>query len=61
MIGALLPLDKVTAGLREAAPALSAEGGADAAEAILTTDTRTKEAAVALDGFTVGGMAKGSG
>src|SRR5918994_1834468 len=33
----------------------------DAAEAILTTDTKTKEAAVSLEGFTVGGMAKGSG
>jgi glutamate N-acetyltransferase/amino-acid N-acetyltransferase len=61
VIGALLPLEKVLAGLREAVPALSDAGGADAAEAILTTDTRTKESAVSLDGFTVGGMAKGSG
>jgi glutamate N-acetyltransferase/amino-acid N-acetyltransferase len=61
VIGTLLPLAKVLGGLREAAPALSAAGGPDAAEAILTTDTRTKEAAVTLDGFTVGGMAKGSG
>jgi glutamate N-acetyltransferase/amino-acid N-acetyltransferase len=61
VIGTLLPLEKVLGGLREAAPALSAAGGPDAAEAILTTDTRTKEAAVTLDGFTVGGMAKGSG
>src|SRR4029077_400488 len=30
-------------------------------EAILTTDTRTKEAAVKDGGFVVGGMAKGSG
>ncbi|MDX6397413.1 MAG: glutamate N-acetyltransferase / amino-acid N-acetyltransferase [Gaiellaceae bacterium] len=61
VIGALLPLEKVLAGLREAVPALSDAGGADAAEAILTTDTRTKESAVSIDGFTVGGMAKGSG
>jgi glutamate N-acetyltransferase/amino-acid N-acetyltransferase len=61
VIGTLLPLEKVLAGLRTAAPALSASGGLDAAEAILTTDTRTKESAVSLDGFTVGGMAKGSG
>ncbi|HUH14941.1 MAG TPA: bifunctional glutamate N-acetyltransferase/amino-acid acetyltransferase ArgJ [Gaiellaceae bacterium] len=61
VIGALLPLEKVLHGLREASAALGASGGADAAEAILTTDTRTKEAAVSLDGFTVGGMAKGSG
>ena len=61
VIGALLPLEKVLAGLRAAVPALSDEGGGDAAEAILTTDTRTKQAAVTLDGFSVGGMAKGSG
>jgi glutamate N-acetyltransferase/amino-acid N-acetyltransferase len=61
VIGPLLPLERVVAGLQEAAPALSADGGADAAAAILTTDTRTKEASVSLDGFTVGGMAKGSG
>jgi glutamate N-acetyltransferase/amino-acid N-acetyltransferase len=61
VIGPLLPLDKVVTGLKEAAGALSADGGADAAAAILTTDTRPKEATVAMDGFTVGGMAKGSG
>jgi glutamate N-acetyltransferase/amino-acid N-acetyltransferase len=61
VIGALLPLEKVLGGLREAVPALSPAGGADAAEAILTTDTCTKESSVTLDGFTVGGMAKGSG
>ncbi len=61
VIGALLPLEKVLGGLRTAAPGLSPDGGLDAAEAILTTDTRTKESAVSLDGFTVGGMAKGSG
>jgi glutamate N-acetyltransferase/amino-acid N-acetyltransferase len=61
VIGTLLPLEKVLGGLRHAVPALSRAGGPDAAEAILTTDTRTKESAVSLDGFTVGGMAKGSG
>ena len=61
VIGALLPLEKVTAGLAQAVPALSAEGGADAAAAIMTTDTRPKTAAVARDGFVVGGMAKGAG
>jgi glutamate N-acetyltransferase/amino-acid N-acetyltransferase len=61
VIGALLPLEKVLHGLRDASAALDACGGADAAEAILTTDTRTKQAAVSAGGFTVGGMAKGSG
>jgi glutamate N-acetyltransferase / amino-acid N-acetyltransferase len=61
VIGTLLPLEKVLGGLRTAVPALAEDGGADAAEAILTTDTCTKQASAALDGFTVGGMAKGSG
>ena len=61
VIGTQLPLEKVLAGLRTATADLAASGGADAANAILTTDTRTKESAVSLDGFTVGGMAKGSG
>jgi len=49
--------------LEPAVAALSADGGHDAAEAIMTTDTRPKEAAAAPDGkgFAVGGMAKGSG
>jgi glutamate N-acetyltransferase/amino-acid N-acetyltransferase len=61
VIGAPLPLDRIRAALPEAADALSPEGGADAAEAILTTDTRAKQAVWTGDGFTVGGMAKGSG
>jgi glutamate N-acetyltransferase/amino-acid N-acetyltransferase len=61
VIGVPLPLDRVLAGLPLATRTLSREGGEDAATAILTTDTRTKQAAVSRDGFTVGGMAKGSG
>jgi glutamate N-acetyltransferase / amino-acid N-acetyltransferase len=61
VIGVPLPLDRVLAGLPVATRALSPEGGEQAAGAILTTDTRTKQAAVSRDGFTVGGMAKGSG
>jgi glutamate N-acetyltransferase / amino-acid N-acetyltransferase len=61
VIGAPLPLALVTAGLEAAAAALSPEGGAGAAEAILTTDTRAKQAVSYGPGFTVGGMAKGSG
>jgi glutamate N-acetyltransferase/amino-acid N-acetyltransferase len=61
VIGALLPLEKVTAGLAQAVPALDAHGGAAAAEAIMTTDTKPKQAVVARDGFVVGGMAKGAG
>jgi glutamate N-acetyltransferase/amino-acid N-acetyltransferase len=61
VIGTLLPLEKVTAGLAQAVPALSAQGGPDAARAIMTTDTQPKESLVARDGFVVGGMAKGAG
>lgn len=65
VIGQPLPMDKVEAGIRAACQGLSLEGGHDAAEAIMTTDTRTKEKAVEIDidGVTVriGGMAKGSG
>jgi glutamate N-acetyltransferase / amino-acid N-acetyltransferase len=61
VIGAPLPLDRVLAGVDAAAARLSEDGGGDAAEAILTTDTRAKEAVFHGTGFVVGGMAKGSG
>jgi glutamate N-acetyltransferase / amino-acid N-acetyltransferase len=61
VIGAPLPLAQVLPGLEEAATALSGTGGAAAAEAIMTTDTRPKEALAHGPGFAVGGMAKGSG
>jgi glutamate N-acetyltransferase/amino-acid N-acetyltransferase len=61
VIGAPLPLDRVLAGVDAAASALSEDRGADAAQAILTTDTRAKEAVFRAEGFAVGGMAKGSG
>jgi glutamate N-acetyltransferase / amino-acid N-acetyltransferase len=61
VIGAKLPMDRLLGGLAVAAGSLSAQGGAEAAEAILTTDTRPKEAIVVRRGFTVAGMAKGAG
>lgn len=61
VIGAPMPMDRVLAGVDAAAAALSAEGGDDAANAILTTDTHAKTAVSHGAGFTVGGMAKGSG
>jgi glutamate N-acetyltransferase/amino-acid N-acetyltransferase len=61
VIGARLPIDRVLAGLGEAVPGLSADGGAAVAEAIMTTDTYPKEAVVSRGGFTVGGIAKGAG
>jgi glutamate N-acetyltransferase/amino-acid N-acetyltransferase len=61
VIGSPLPLSNVIAGVRDAAAQLSEEGGTDSANAIMTTDTYAKEAVAHGDGFTVGGMAKGSG
>jgi glutamate N-acetyltransferase/amino-acid N-acetyltransferase len=65
IIGRPMPLDKVKDGIAEAVQALRTDGGADAASAIMTTDTCPKEAAieVSLGGAKVriGGMAKGSG
>jgi glutamate N-acetyltransferase / amino-acid N-acetyltransferase len=61
VIGEPLPLANVLPGLATAASALSAAGGAEAAEAIMTTDTRPKQALASKPAFTVGGMAKGSG
>jgi glutamate N-acetyltransferase/amino-acid N-acetyltransferase len=65
VIGVGLPMDKVRTGIAHVVPTLSREGGAAAARAILTTDTRPKEVVVEfpLDGHraTVGAMAKGSG
>jgi glutamate N-acetyltransferase / amino-acid N-acetyltransferase len=61
VIGAPLPLSNVIAGVRSAAADLSEQGGTDAASAIMTTDTYAKEAVAHGTGFTVGGMAKGSG
>jgi glutamate N-acetyltransferase/amino-acid N-acetyltransferase len=61
VIGSPLPLSNVIDGVREAAQALRADGGSDSATAIMTTDTHSKEAVAHGSGFTVGGMAKGSG
>jgi glutamate N-acetyltransferase/amino-acid N-acetyltransferase len=61
LIGELLPMDKLLPGVTQAVKRLDAGGGADAAEAIMTTDTVAKTAVATGDGWTVGGMAKGAG
>jgi len=64
VIGEYLPMGRVGTGIREAATGLGPDGG-PFAEAILTTDTRKKEAAVRVEvgerEVVVGGVAKGSG
>lgn len=65
VIGVPLPMDTILKGINKATKVLSYEGGLDAAEAILTTDTEVKKIAVSLeiDGkkVTIAGIAKGSG
>jgi glutamate N-acetyltransferase/amino-acid N-acetyltransferase len=61
LIGERLPMDKLRSGVDAAARQLARDGGDRAASAIMTTDTRPKQAAVSEHGFTVGGMAKGAG
>lgn len=65
VIGQPLPIEPVVKGVEMLKGTLSKEGGTNAAEAIMTTDTIKKEMAMemCLDGkkITVGGIAKGSG
>jgi glutamate N-acetyltransferase/amino-acid N-acetyltransferase len=61
LIGVRLPMDKLLAGVTAAAKELSAEGGPDAARAIMTTDTVPKTTVQTGNGWTIGGMAKGAG
>ncbi|WP_308491326.1 bifunctional glutamate N-acetyltransferase/amino-acid acetyltransferase ArgJ [Microbacterium terrisoli] len=52
---------KVLDGVQKGVAALSADGGAVAAEAIMTTDTVSKTVVHSEDGWTIGAMAKGAG
>jgi glutamate N-acetyltransferase / amino-acid N-acetyltransferase len=65
VIGVALDIEKIRRGLPKAMAALASDQGAQAAQAIMTTDPFPKEAAarLAIGGreITVGGMAKGSG
>lgn len=65
VIGKLLPMDQIEAGIRSACQALSPSGGAKAAKAIMTTDLVPKEASIQFKLGeaigSIGGMAKGSG
>lgn len=67
VIGAQLPMDIICKGIKELPAKLSdsLEAGTEAAEAIMTTDTRNKQVAVTVNiggkTVTVGGMCKGAG
>jgi glutamate N-acetyltransferase/amino-acid N-acetyltransferase len=61
LIGEQLDTGKLLPGVATAAAALRTDGGEDAAEAILTTDSHPKTAVFQGDGWVIGGMAKGAG
>jgi glutamate N-acetyltransferase/amino-acid N-acetyltransferase len=65
VIGVPLPMERIRPALPKLVKALSPQGGRAAAEAIMTTDTRPKEAALRVEvggrPITRGGMAKGVG
>ncbi|MHA7305805.1 bifunctional glutamate N-acetyltransferase/amino-acid acetyltransferase ArgJ [Arthrobacter sp. TMN-49] len=67
LIGEQLPMDKILPGVDAVAAALTTDGGAAAATAIMTTDTVPKEASWTSEpnaeglSYTIGGMAKGAG
>lgn len=69
VIGVQLPLEPFEVGVPKAVEGLSADGGTNAARAIMTTDTRHKQVAVEVSGeqlglagaYHIGGMVKGSG
>jgi glutamate N-acetyltransferase/amino-acid N-acetyltransferase len=61
LIGLANDRDVLLKGVDDAVGSLSGEGGADAAAAIMTTDTVSKEVVVEGSGWSIGGMAKGAG
>jgi glutamate N-acetyltransferase/amino-acid N-acetyltransferase len=61
LIGEQLDRAKVLAGVDAAVATLHEDGGFDASEAIMTTDSKPKRAVIKRDGWSIGGMAKGAG
>jgi glutamate N-acetyltransferase/amino-acid N-acetyltransferase len=61
LIGERLPMDKLLPGVAAAVAEASRAGGLPAADAIRTTDTVVKIAFRRIDGYSIGGMAKGAG
>ncbi|WJY67979.1 bifunctional glutamate N-acetyltransferase/amino-acid acetyltransferase ArgJ [Corynebacterium auris] len=61
LIGDVLPMEKVRSAIPALAAGLDTAGGAEAARAIMTTDTVAKQAHAEYDGWCVGAMGKGVG
>ena len=60
-IGVPLDIAAVVGGVREAAQALSAEGGAEFARSIMTTDRAPKQCSLRCGGVSLSAQAKGAG
>ena len=60
LIGIPMPIEIITTAIPALVAARRADGDADAARAIMTTDTVPKQVVIDGGGFTVGGMAKGA-
>jgi glutamate N-acetyltransferase/amino-acid N-acetyltransferase len=61
LIGELLPMDKIIAGVDSIVPALNDDGLQTSAQAIMTTDSVPKIATASLNGAEFAGIAKGAG
>jgi len=61
LIGELLPMEKIVAGLEKIAPVLHMDSLQECAQAIMTTDSVPKIAQAALGNVQVAGIAKGAG
>jgi glutamate N-acetyltransferase / amino-acid N-acetyltransferase len=61
LIGVRLPMERLSPAIHELVPLLSRDGGQAAAEAIMTTDSVSKQTSYADEGWSIGGIAKGAG
>jgi len=61
LIGELLPMEKIVAGLEKIAPILNTDSLQECAQAIMTTDSVPKIAQATLGSVQVAGIAKGAG
>ena len=61
LIGNRLDMPKLLAGIDQAHKKLNQDGGIDAAQAIMTTDSHHKVSEISGDGWIIGAMIKGAG
>ena len=61
IIGNRLDMPNLISGINKAIESLNQDGGNDAAEAILTTDSHAKQSIFEINGWRIGSMIKGAG